>query len=106
MLFGETFWSKAPLIGFLNRWLVKYGLPTKISDNYVRMDQGGELGCCPGIVKLLESAGYSLEILAPYSSHQNGPGERPHCTIGDAICTMLAGRFWPYSFATSSTFIT
>jgi len=67
------------------------------------MDQGGELGHCPNIIALFESAGYSVELTAPDSSHQNGPVERLHHTIGDAICTMLAGaalepRFWPYAF--------
>jgi len=67
------------------------------------MDQGGELGRCPDVVQLFESAGYSVELTAPDSSHQNGPGERPHRTIGDAVRTMLAGadlepRFWPYAF--------
>jgi len=39
------------------------------------MDQGGELGHCPDIVTLFESAGYSIELMALDSSHQNGPGE-------------------------------
>ncbi len=67
------------------------------------MDQGGELGWCPDIITLFETAGYSVKLTAPDSSHQNGPGEWPHCTIGDAIRTMLAGtglkpHFWPYAF--------
>jgi len=103
MLFGEPFRSKAPPIDFLNRWLAKYGLPTTVSGKYVRMDQGGELGRCPDIVSLFEAAGYNPELTAPNSSHQNGPGERPHRTIADAMRTMLAGAalapsFWPYAF--------
>ncbi len=67
------------------------------------MDQGGELGHCIDVVCLFESAGYTVEHTAPDSSHQNGPGECPHCTIGDAIHTMLASAglepcFWPYAF--------
>jgi len=103
MVFGESFQSKAPPLDFLNWWLVKYGLPVTLSDKYVHMDQGGELGNCPDIIQLFESAGYSIELMAPNSSHQNGPGKRPHRTIGDATQTMLAGaclepRFWPYAF--------
>jgi hypothetical protein len=54
-------------------------------------------------MKLFETAGYKVEATAPDSSHQNGPGERPHRTIADAIRTMLAGaaltpKFWPYAF--------
>ena len=103
MLFGEPFCSKAPPLDFLNRWLAKYGLPLDVSGKYVRMDQGGELGRCPEVVQLFEAAGYTVELTAPDSSHQNGPSEHPHCTIGDALRTMLAGAglepcFWPYAF--------
>jgi len=67
------------------------------------MDQGGELGQCPDIITLFETARYSVELTTPDSSHQNGPGEWPHCTIRDAMRTMLAGaglepHFWPYAF--------
>ncbi len=103
MLFGKSFCSKAPPVDFLNCWLARYALPSDIPDKYVCMDQGGELGHCPEIIALFESAGYAIELTAPDSSHQNGPGERPHHTIGDAIQTMLAGAglepcFWPYAF--------
>jgi hypothetical protein len=42
-------------------------------------------------------------LQTPDSSHQNGPGEHPHQTIGDAIHAMLGGtslppKFWPYAF--------
>jgi len=103
MLFGEPFWSKAPPLDFLNCWLLRHGLPSSVLGKYVRMDQGGELGRCPAVVSLFEQAGYSIELTAPDALHQNGPGERPHRTIGDAIRTMLAGanlepRFWPFAF--------
>jgi len=39
------------------------------------MDQGGELGQCPDIITLFETARYSVELTTPDSSHQNGPGE-------------------------------
>jgi len=103
MLFGEPFCSKAPPLDFLNWWLVWYGLPLDVPDKYVCMDHGGELGCCPNILVLFESAGYSVELTAPNASHQNGPIEHPHCTIGNALWTMLVGamlapHFWPYAF--------
>jgi len=103
MLFGKPFCSKALPIDFINRWLAEYGLPLSVPNKYVRMDQGGELGHCTDVVRLFESAGYTVERTAPDSSHQNGPGEHPHHTIGDAIRTMLAGAglepcFWPYAF--------
>jgi len=103
MLFGEPFCSKAPPLDFINRWLAKYGLPLSVSDKYIRMDQGGELGHCTDVIRLFEAAGYTVEHTAPNLSHQSGPGECPHRTIGDAIRTMLAGAglepyFWPYAF--------
>jgi hypothetical protein len=103
MLFGQCFASKAPPLEFLNSWLALYGLPTSTADCYVRFDLGGELGRCDDVVKLFTNAGYHVEPTAPDSSHQNGPGERPHRTIADGIRTMLAGasmppKFWPYAF--------
>ena len=102
-LYGECFASKAPPIDFLNRWLLLHGLPKDVPNKYVRMDNGGELGNCRAIVDLFENAGYAVEPTAPDSSHQNGPVERPHQTIADAIRTMLGGaglppKFWPYAF--------
>jgi hypothetical protein len=102
-LYGETFRNKSPPIDFLNRWLALHGLPTDVPDKYVRFDLGGELGRCPDVIKLFEKAGYSIEPTAPASSYQNGPGERPHQTIGDALRAMLGGaalptKFWPYAF--------
>jgi hypothetical protein len=103
MLFGQCFCSKAPPIEFLSQWLITYGLSNNVPDRYVRFDLGGELGHSVEVVKLFETAGYIVEPTAPDSSHQNGPGERPHRTIGDGIRTMLAGaalpaKFWPYAF--------
>jgi len=78
-------------------------LPLFVPNKYVVMDQGGELGHCPEVLHLFESAGYSIELTAPGSLHQNGPGKCPHSTIGDVVWTMLAGaglelHFWPYAF--------
>lgn len=102
-LYGECFATKAPPIDFLNQWLLRHGLPKDIPDKYIRMDQGGKLGNCPAVVDLFEMAGYAVKVIAPNSSHQNGPVQCPHQTIADAIRTMLAGanlspRTWPYSF--------
>ncbi|KAI2495456.1 source UniProtKB [Fragilaria crotonensis] len=67
------------------------------------MDGGGELGKCRDIHRTFANFGYAVELTGPDSSHQNGPGERPHQTIGDALRTMLSGanlqpNFWPYAF--------
>jgi hypothetical protein len=103
MLFGRCFASKAPPLDFLNTWLALYGLPTSTADCYVRFDLGGELGRCDDVNALFTGAGYHVKPTAPNLSHQNGPGERPHRTIADAIRTMLAGaslppKFWLYAF--------
>jgi hypothetical protein len=102
-LYGETFNSKAPPIAFLNRWLAQHGLPADVPDKYVCFDLGGKLGHSPDVCELFQKAGYAIEPTAPNSSHQNGPGERPHQIIGDAICAMLGRaafppKFWPYAF--------
>jgi hypothetical protein len=67
------------------------------------MDRGGNLAHRAAIVDLFQHADYSVQTTAADSSHQNGPVERPHRTIGDALCAMLSGsgldyKFWPYAF--------
>jgi hypothetical protein len=49
------------------------------------MDLGGELGSCLEIIELFEKAGYKIEMTAAQSLNQNGPGERPHQTIVNAL---------------------
>ena len=101
-LWGRCFRSKAPPIDYLNHWLSLHSDPT-IPDKYVRFDRGGELGKCEAIADLFEQHGWRIEPTAPDCSHSNGPGERPHRTIGDGIRSMLLGsalpaKFWPYAF--------
>jgi hypothetical protein len=90
-LWGGTFRSKAPPVDYLNKWLLQYGLDDSVKDRYVRLDPSGDLGGCTAIVDLFESAGYTVEVTAPDSSHMNGPVERPHQAIGDAMRAMLGG---------------
>jgi len=57
------------------------------------------LGCCTEVVTLF----HAIEPTAPDSSHQNGPGEQPHCSIAEGLHAMLGGaglepKFWPYAF--------
>jgi hypothetical protein len=95
------FATKAPPLDWLNHWLANNApaCPAK----YVRMDGGGELGCCSESMTSSTIFGYQVQLTGPDSSHQNGPGERPHQTIGDALHAMLTGanlgaNFWPYAF--------
>ena len=53
---------------------------------------------CREIVKLFENAGYIIENTAHSSSHQNGPGERPHQTLADGIRALLTGSGLPIAF--------
>ncbi|MFY8200141.1 MAG: hypothetical protein ACOVLE_05695, partial [Pirellula staleyi] len=100
-IFGRAFATKAPPVDWVNSWLASN--TPKCIDKYVRMDGGGELGKCRDIHRTFTNFGYAIELTGPDSSHQNGPGERPHQTIGDALRTMLSGanlqpNFWPYAF--------
>ena len=100
-LYGRAFASKAPPVEWINNWLANNA--PSCSDKYVRMDGGGELGKSRDIHQTFTNFGYVIETTGPDSSHQNGPGERPHQTIGDALRAMLSGanlqpNFWPYAF--------
>ncbi len=100
-IFGRAFATKAPSVDWINSWLASNS--PQCLDKCVRMDGGGELGKCRDIHHTLANFGYAVELTGPDSSHQNGPGERPHQTIGDALRSMLSGanlqpNFWPYAF--------
>ena len=100
-LYGRAFATKAPPVEWVNNWLANN--TPDCPDKYVRMDGGGELGRSRDIRQTFLNFGYTVEVTGPDSSHQNGPGERPHQTIGDALRSMLSGAnlqasFWPYAF--------
>jgi hypothetical protein len=90
----------APLV-WLHNWLLRHS--PGISNQYVYLDQGGELFQNPKVRALFAKFGYEVRATGADSSHQNGPVERAHQTIGNALRTMLTGagldsRFWPYAF--------
>ena len=100
-IFGRAFATKAPPVDWINSWLASNS--PQCTDKYVRMDGGGELGKCRDIHRTFANFGYAVELTGPDSLHQNGPGERPHQTVGDALRAMLSGanlkpNFWPYAF--------
>jgi len=102
-LYGECSSSKAPPLGFMNWWLLQHGCSGNVPDEYVRMDLGSELSRARGVNNCFEKAGYKIKPTTANSSHQNGPGKRPHETIADGIQAMLGGAnllpmFWPYAF--------
>jgi len=55
------------------------------------VDGGGKLGGNRELDDLFEKAGCTLQPTAPDSSSSNGPGERPHRFIGEALCAILPG---------------
>ena len=100
-LYGRAFGTKAPPLEWINNWLANNS--PNCPDKHVRMDGGGELGKSRDIHQTFANFGYTVGVTGPDSSHQNGPGERPHQTIGDALRAMLSGAnlkpcFWPYAF--------
>ena len=100
-LYGRAFASKAPPVDWVNNWLANNS--PSCPNIYVRMDCGGELGHSREIIETFTNFGYAIQPTGPDSSYQNGPGERPHQTIGDALRAMLSGanlqtQFWPYAF--------
>ena len=102
-LYSKCFQTKADSIQFINSWIAKHSPPTTITDKYVQMDLGGELGQSKEVVALFERANYNIKFTSPNHSHQNGPVEQPHRTIAAALQTMLHGaqlkaKYWPYAF--------
>ena len=100
-LYGTPCKDKRPPLDFLRDWLSvnRSGAP----DRAVILDPGGDLGGCSAVLKLFKEFGYNPLITGENASYQNGMGERPHRTIGNAIRAMLtggglAGKFWPFAF--------
>jgi hypothetical protein len=93
--------SKGAPVNWLRQWLARHS--PQVQDKYVHLDQGGEMYNNPKIRALFKEFEYDVYPTGADSSHQNGPVERAHQTIGDALRTLLTGanlapRFWPYAF--------
>jgi hypothetical protein len=101
-LYGTTRISKGSPLNWLRAWLHRHS-PT-VDNKYVVLDQGGELYHNPAIRDLFKKEFlYDVYPTGADASHQNGPVERSHQTVGNALRTMLNGanldaRFWPYAF--------
>jgi hypothetical protein len=101
MYHGCTRVSKATPLQWLETFL-KHNSP-HCPDKYVYMDQGGELYRNPEARALFKRFKYDLRPTGADSSNQNGPVERAHLNVGNAIRSMLHGanmpiKFWPYAF--------
>jgi len=98
---GVTRVSKAAPVDWLRQFLRQHA--PSCSGKYVHLDQGGELYANPAIRALFSEFGYALRPTGADASHQNGPVERAHLTVANAIRALLTGaglevRFWPYAF--------
>jgi hypothetical protein len=98
---GATRVSKAAPLDWLRTFLRERS--PSCPDKYVHLDQGGELYANPKVRDLFTEFGYALCPTGADSSHQNGPVERGHLTVANAIRALLTGAnldvcFWPYAF--------
>ena len=100
-LIGDTRLSKASPLHWLRHILDQYS--PKCHDKYVYMDQDGELYKNPLVRDLFAEFNYDIRPTGADASNQNGPVERAHLTVGNALRAMLLGanldiKFWPYAF--------
>jgi hypothetical protein len=100
-LVGDTRVSKGPPIEWLRAFLEEHA--PRANGNYVYLDQGGELYANQTIKDLFEGFKYDVRPTGAESSNQNGPVERAHLTVANALRAMMLGasvdmQFWPYAF--------
>jgi hypothetical protein len=87
---GDTRISKAsPINCWLRDFLTKYS-PT-CPDKYVFLDQGGELYANPEVRDLFKEFDYDIRPTGADASSQNGPVERGHLVVANAIRALLTG---------------
>ena len=80
---GDTRISKASPIHWLRHFLTTYR--PLCQDKYVCMDQGDELYGNPDVQNLFECHDFAIHRTGAGASHQNGPVERSHRYVGDAV---------------------
>ena len=81
--------SKASPIEWLCHFLLQNSPTCK--DKYVYLDQGGELYGNPDIKNLFANWHYEILPTGVDASHQNGPVERAHRSVGDHVRALLEG---------------
>jgi hypothetical protein len=102
-IYGTTIQSKSPPIDFLRRFFETHSSTSP--RRFVRLDHGRDLGGSKKLQGLLSEFGYSVQLTAPDSPHQNGMIERVNQDAGNFMRTALNGaslapKFWPYAFYT------
>jgi hypothetical protein len=95
---GSNCRSKEPPVKWLDCWLAR-NAPNVPDKHVLVMNQGGELGHCPEILATFAKHHCAVCLTGAGASYQNGPSERPHQTVGNAVRAMLLGGAWPQSFA-------
>ena len=100
-LFGDTRFSKASPIEWLDRFLRTHS--PDCDNKYVCLDQGGELYKNPKVRELFNKYDYKIRVTGADASNQNGPVERAHGTVAAAVRALLHGaglgiKFWPFAF--------
>lgn len=101
MKHSSTHISKASPLQWLSDFLKRYS--PDCHDKYVFLDQGGELYRNPQVHELFKCFDYEIRPTGANLSNQNGPVERAHLTVANAVQAMLTGanlpiKFWPYAF--------
>lgn len=101
MKHGSTRISKAAPLDWLAAFLQRYS--PDCPDKYVFLDQGGELFKNEKVVRLFKRFGYDVRPTGADASNQNGPVERGHLTVANAVRSLLLGanldvKFWPHAF--------
>jgi hypothetical protein len=102
LFFGVTMRGKCIPLTWLNLVLTQIA-PKDHPGRIVRLDLGGETGKNPEIAAMFLKHQYILQPTGAGASSQNGSGERPHSTIGNAVRAMLYSadlltKFWEYDF--------
>ena len=100
MLHADCRLSKASPIKWLESFLTEYSPECK--EKFVVLDQSGELYQSVEVRNLFSRFKYTIIPTGSDASFQNGPVERSHCTIGEAVKACLHGagldiKFWPYA---------
>jgi Reverse transcriptase (RNA-dependent DNA polymerase) len=100
-LYGCTLTAKTPPVDYLKTLLER--MPCSSHHKYVRLDHGGDLGGSRRILDLFSKYGYSVQLTAPDTPHQNGLVERVNQDVGTYLRVALGGAglsplYWPYAF--------
>ena len=90
-LHGDARVSKATPLAWLRHFLSTHA--PRVPNKYVYVDQGGELYNNPEVKRLFKTYNYEIRPTGADASNQNGPVERAHLTVANAIRAIGSFRF-------------